>query len=93
MGIFFSKPTFTQMPLFPREEKVCLQCVRIGVKPVFSSSDLEPGDQVVIKKDLYEHHAIIITKTVGDTFEVVEVNNSKGGEPQQFQVLAQKQQF
>lgn len=58
---------------------VCLQCVRIRVKPVFSSSDLEPGDHVVIKKDLYEDHAIIISKTVGDTFEVVEVSNSKSG--------------
>lgn len=46
---------------------------------MFSSSDLEPGDHVVIKKYLYEHHAIIISKTVGDTFEVVEVSNSKSG--------------
>lgn len=78
MGIFFSKPTW--IPLFHREEKkVCFQCERTRVKPVFSSSDLEPGDHVVIKKDLYEDHAIIISKTVGDTFEVVEVSNSKSG--------------
>lgn len=47
---------------------------------MFLLFDLEFGDYVVIKKDLYEYYVIIIIKIVGDIFEVVEVNNLKGGE-------------
>lgn len=46
---------------------------------MFLLFDLEFGDYVVIKKDLYEYYVIIIFKIVGDIFEVVEVSNLKSG--------------
>lgn len=53
----------------------CIKCVK--VVSATSSSDIEAGDHVVVRKPMYDHHLIIISKCRGkNNFEIAEATNS-----------------
>lgn len=53
----------------------CIKCVK--VVSATSSNDIEAGDHVVVRKPMYDHHLIIISKCNGkNNFKIAEATNS-----------------
>ncbi|CAC5380920.1 unnamed protein product [Mytilus coruscus] len=52
----------------------CIECVK--AVPVFNSDAIDEGDHIVFAGMIYDHHAIVVKKLQGETFEIVEATNT-----------------
>lgn len=56
----------------------CTECVRI--MPVFSITELKPGDHIVFRNVNYDHHGIVcLVNRKKETIEIIEVSNTLAG--------------
>lgn len=66
--------TYGSEKLVPQSgHDTCIECVK--TYKVYSYDQLEPGDHVIFRNPVYDHHAILISKNE-ESLEIVEASNS-----------------